>query len=350
MENEEKTITEFRPTPLFTVLLYLYFVVLLTLGASSLMHLISYKTNYFIINPNLPAWAVLWDGAISTLIILFGIKAITLSLKGHCCAVSAMRWSLWLCFIYHFNEFYERSGPAGMGYVLVVAFIPLLYTFVFWLYMLKAKAVKEMFPKGNRKKRPWGILGKILFWSYLLWLISVSYVLIEKNNKSKAVPTSFITLSNEEITDGLCVSKPLREWKPMGKGQSGHRYITTGGATINISSDVMNSSDRLAFNEMLGRELLSCGISFGEEISHFDTIMSEKKLYASKYNITNKSDSVTNSYLMCAAFFDDESQKVAMLSVTGDTVSLISKRDILEYMNSVDFDLKNRIVKKNGVK
>lgn len=350
MENEEKIINEFTPAPLFTVLLYLYFVVLLTLGASSLMHLISYKTNYFILNPSLPAWAVLWDGAISTLNILFGIKAITLSLKGHRCAVSGMRWSLWFCFIYHFNEFYERSGPAGMRYVLIVAFIPLFYTFVFWLYMLKSKAVKEMFPKENRKKWPWGTLGKILFWSYLLWLLSVSYVLIEKKNKSKAIPPSFITLSNGEITDGLCVFKPLREWQPMGESQSGHRYITTGGVSINISSDVMNSSDRLAFNEMLGRELLSCGISSGEEFSHFDTIMSGKKLYVSKYKITNRTDSVTNSYLMCAAFFDDESQKVAMLSVTGDTVSLISKRDILEYMNSVIFDLKNRIAKKNGVK
>ena len=31
-------------------------------------------------------------------------------------------------------------------------------------------------------------------------------------------------------------------------------------------------------------------------------------------------------------------------------IEVISKRDILEYMNSVDFNLKNRIVKKDGVK
>ena len=115
METDGKKIDEFSPSLQFTVLLYLYFVVLLTLGASSLMHLISYGHNFFILNSNLPKWVVLWAGAVSTLNIIYGIKAITLALQGHRCAVSAMRWSLWLCFFYTACEYLGRIGPAGMG-------------------------------------------------------------------------------------------------------------------------------------------------------------------------------------------------------------------------------------------
>ena len=90
MEKDEMKVEGFEPTLQFTILLYFYFVVLMTLGASSLMHLFSYNFDYFILTPDIPWWAVIWDGAISVFSTLYGIKAITLALRGHRCAVSAM--------------------------------------------------------------------------------------------------------------------------------------------------------------------------------------------------------------------------------------------------------------------
>ena len=169
MEKDEMKVEGFEPTLQFTILLYFYFVVLMTLGASSLMHLFSYNYELFVINSSIPWWAVIWDGAIRLLSILYGIKAITLALKGHRCAVSAMRWSLWMSFFYSFWWGYDRVfGPAGMGYVVIASLLPVICTFSLWVFMLLSKTIKRLYPKVNRRKWIWGTLGKILFWSYIL--------------------------------------------------------------------------------------------------------------------------------------------------------------------------------------
>ena len=53
---------------------------------------------------------------------------------------------------------------------------------------------------------------------------------------------------------------------------------------------------------------------------------------------------------MSAALFDNKSKKVAFLSMVGKTPVLIPDEDVIRYMKSVDFDLKQRIIKNNGVK
>lgn len=340
MEKEEIKVEEYKLTLQLTILLYFYFVVLMTLGASSLMHLFSYNFNYFILNSEIPWWAVIWDGAISTFSTLYGIKAITLALKGHRCAVSAMRWSLWMCFFYSFCGFYDRIGPAGMGYVMIVALLPVIYTFSFWLYMLLSKTIKNVYPKGGRKKWFWGTFGKILFWSYILWFATLIYRNIEIRNNSKQIPLSQIQLRKGEITDGFYKSTPLHTWHVLKNNSSDVIYITEDSCRIHMASMLMDNSDRLTFNDILGQEMLSGGFFAGEEIFHLDTILSAKKLYCSKYSITNKSDSLTESFFMSAAYFDNKSKKVAILSVIGDSTSLISKEELIQYMNSVTFDLK----------
>ena len=82
------------------------------------------------------------------------------------------------------------------------------------------------------------------------------------------------------------------------------------------------------------------GYYASEEISHIDTLLSGKRLYCSKYRIISKSDSLSESFFMSAAFFDNKSKKVAILSVIGDTATLISRDELIQYMNSVDFNLK----------
>ena len=111
----------------------------------------------------------------------------------------------------------------------------------------------------------------------------------------------------------------------------------------------MNNSDRLSFNVMLGQELLSGGITKGQEFSYLDTVLLDKKLYCSRYSIIPR-DSVGQTYFMSAALFDNKSKKVAFLSMVGKTPVLIPDEDVIRYMKSVDFDLKQRIIKNNGVK
>lgn len=340
MEKDETKVEEYEPTLQFTILLYLYFVVLMTLGASSLTHLFSYNYDLFVINSNIPWWAVIWDGAISLLSTLYGIKAITLALKGHRCAVSAMRWSLWMCFFYSFCGFYDRIGPAGMGYVIIVALLPVVYAFFFGLYMLFSKDIKRIYPQDNRKKWYWGTLGKILFWSYLLWFGLLIYRNMEIRDNSKQIPLSQIQLRKGEITDGFYKSHPLHSWQVYSNSTSDVAYITEDSCRIHLSSMLIDNSDRLTFNELLGQEMLSGGIISGEEICHLDTTLSDKKLYCSKYSIINKNDSTSESFFMSAAYYDNKSNKTAILSVVGDTVSLISKDELIQYMNSVVFDLK----------
>jgi len=340
MEKDEMKVEEFEPTLQFTILLYFYFVVLMTLGASSLMHLFSYNFNYFILTPDIPWWAVIWDGAISVFSTLYGIKAITLALRGHRCAVSAMRWSLWMCFFYSFCGFYDRIGPAGMGYVIIVALLPVIYTFFFWIYMLQSKTIKNVYPEGFRKKWFWGTFGKILFWSYLLWFAVLIYRNFEIRNNSKQAPLTQIELRKGEITDGFYKSSPLHTWHVLKKSSSDVIYITEDSCRIHLASMLMDNSDRLTYNEMLGREMMSGGYYASEEISHIDTLLSGKRLYCSKYRIISKSDSLSESFFMSAALFDNKSKKVAILSVIGDTATLISRDELIQYMNSVDFNLK----------
>ena len=349
METDGKKIDEFSPSLQFTVLLYLYFVVLLTLGASSLMHLISYGHNYFIINSNIPKWAVIWDGAISTLNILYGLKSITLALRGHRCAVSAMRWSLWLCFFYTTCEYLGRIGPAGMGFVLIVPLIPILFSLFFWLYMLMSKSIRNQYPKAERKKWIWGTLGKMLFWFLILKSVSVFYTRIVLEKNSQFIKPSLIQLNKGEITDGICVSHPLSSWIVQKGSKTDQLYTTVDSCRIHTGSTVMNNSDRLSFNVMLGQELLSGGITKGQEFSYLDTVLLDKKLYCSRYSIIPR-DSVGQTYFMSAALFDNKSKKVAFLSMVGKTPVLIPDEDVIRYMKSVDFDLKQRIIKNNGVK
>lgn len=342
MEEEEK-IKRFEPTTGFTVLLFLFFVTLVTES-------IQFATQYSAIGieifnePDYPWYWRAFDTIFRLLIILYGFKAITLGLSGHRNAISTLRWALFIFFIYWYSNYSNNIAAQQNPFALIFCLFEILLSLFFWLYTFFSKGAKQMFPKGTRKKYIWGTIGLFMFLTYVGLIFGMMRVVSVKRHLSNPVKSAReLSLQAGEYADSLTIYKALPEWKHLRRIYETTYFETNDGLDIRIRSCNIPEWNRSLFATYYGTFLEEDAALGVQEVSYLDTIVDEKTVYSSVYEMTKPNSSY---YAQVIGIFDKESYKSIMFIVRGDTIPLLTSKDITRVTKGVDFRLENRTIKK----
>lgn len=340
--EEEEEIKRFEPTTGFTVLLFLFFVALVT---ESLQFATQYSAlGIEIFNePDYPWYWLAFNAIFRLLIILYGFKAITLALSGHQNAISTLRWALFIFFIYWYSNFSNNIAAHQNPFALIFCLFEILLSLIFWLYTFFSKGAKQMFPKGIRKKFPWGTIGLLNFLLYVAFIVELSHIQGVKKDLSKPVRNvKVLNLQAGEYADSLTIYKPLPEWKCLKRIYETTYFETSDKRYIRVRSFAIADCDRTLFACYYGTFLGEDAAQGIQEVSYLDTIVDEKAVYSSVYEMTKPDSSY---YDQVIGIFDKESYKSIMFIVRGDTIPLLTSKDITRVTKGVDFRLENRAIK-----
>ena len=340
--EEEEYIKRFEPTAGLTVLLFLFFVALVT---ESLQFATQYSAlGVEIFNePDYPWYALVLNAILRLFIIFYGFKAITLGLSGHRNAISTLRWASFIIFIYWYSNFSNNLAAQQNPFALIFCLLEILLSLISWLYTFFSKGAKRMFPKGTRKKFPWGTIGLLLFLLYVAFIVRLSYIQGVKKDLSKPVRSmKILSLQAGEYADSLTVYKALPQWKYLKRIYETTYFETSDKQDIRVRSFAIPDCDRTLFACYYGTFLGEDAAQGVQEVSCLDTIVDEKAVYSSVYEMTKPDSSY---YAQVIGIFDKESYKSIMFTVRGDTIPLLTSKDITRVTKGVDFRLENRAIK-----
>jgi hypothetical protein len=200
-----------------------------------------------------------------------------------------------------------------------------------------------MYPKIVRRKYPWGRVGMCLFAIYVVFLGILNYNQSVLENKSNPIRVESLVLNKGEHADSLTIYKLMPNWKYKKRIYETTYFESDKGLDIRIRSNNFPDGSRTMFCAYVGSFLSEDHIASPQELSYYDTTVVDRNIYSSVYRMT-RPDSIY--FAQAIGIFDKESYKAIVLIVRGDTVPLLTSKDIALLNKGIDFRLEDRIVKK----
>lgn len=329
MEKKEEDSTKF--TGWFLTLLFIYFYVIaylirnntLSLIAWGKVCLIVYDFKGLIIPLMLEAFAV-----------VYSITVIYQTMKHNRGAVSALRWSVMFMLGIVFWRILSRLPDIRVFIGSFLEFFAFLYLITFLVYLFRAKSLKRMFPKEDRK-------NTALVWSAWIinlvafgWLGYAGYkkyhekILVSpyENAGSVKVKTVILDYATYDVPDGWKI-----DFIDVEQGLQRVSIISKGKWLVVRSQ----SGDEKSLREHLLNSVITLGNDDDYFISQDETTtvsLNGCDAYISRFIMNFEGDTLKCAF---ASVFDSQTNRNATLSFLSD--SLISDKELIVMMGRVSF-------------
>ena len=341
MENHEAKEVN-KPGCIFTLLLFFFFY-LLVIDVLQIFRFYSWNG----INPlnedySLRSVMLSLSGLI--LAFCFAFTAIYKTLQSKYYSIVMLKYAVFFFLCKSLLEFIKIDANCNeMQFYIQLAKI--LFFLISIIYLIKSKSVEVYLPSVKRKSKLVHLLAMSIF---LICVVPTFYQRGRMAYVSKHIPTEDIMLKPDELTDGLSVFLPLESWTLDSVYNDSnkliHEFEGNRSTKYYVASINERFRSRIHFSALQSQFQFSPVTKKVGKILKKDTIINGNKLL---YDIYRLEDSEEESiYWTFAGLYAKDSYKAIVVSSYESGSFEQSEKSMLKFLESVDFDLRERASKK----
>lgn len=207
--DEEKKITDFRPSKLLYVFLFIYYSIWVITTIQAAIFPLQFGFKYYHIE-SLYQWAF---SALTLIGGLLSFYAVIKILRGDSDCITALKWSLIAVLVYTLSTPERTQSPSNNIWLVGIVFFarPLFYL-AFYLFLCFSKSIKERYPKIKRRYGPAGWIWAGLLFLFILNSCLYIYHNYQENAFCERKDITMVNLSENEVSDGYIAFSTNRVW------------------------------------------------------------------------------------------------------------------------------------------
>ena len=341
MENHEAKEVN-KPGCIFTLLLFFFFY-LLVIDVLQIFR--SYGWNGFDpLNEAYSLRSVIQSLSGLILAFCFAFTAIYKTLQSKCYSIVMLKYAVFFFLCKSILELIKIDANCSeMQFYIQLAKI--LFFLISFIYLIKSKSVEAYLPSVKRKSKLVHLLAMSIF------LISVVPTFYQRGRMayvSKRIPIEDIMLKPNELTDGLSVFSPLESWTLdtvyNDSNMLTHEFVENRSTKYYVASINERFRSRIHFAALQSQnQSIPDTVMIGKVLKK-DSIINGNKLL---YDIYRLEDSEKEPvFWTFAGLYAKDSYKAIVVSCYESGSFEQSEKSMLQFLESVDFDLRERISKK----
>lgn len=249
--------------------------------------------------------------------------------------------------IYMFIQLvYTSLNSVGSIIPIMPLIIPIIIVCgIFIIYLFRSKKLRNYIPLENRSFGLYGSLGLGICFLFLSSAIYFNLKTVIKRHKSLPIDKKEIVLQKGELTDGLVIFKPLKNWKTdtiidTTKGYI-YYYNDESKNKIMTTSFLQEFCDnRVDYNKIVANlyKNINGKITILREIAYADSIINDAQFYSNTYEIVNTKG--VHKYWTTSALIPKDFYKIVIVSYFQNDGYDKSVNESKKFMCGISFDLK----------